>query len=596
MMNLAMMMRGVNKPEMLDPMAILLIESLAEEIYHLAFEIDNLESRVLNKLSSILVSETGTLARPAHSLLHISPREYKLDLTNVDSFVLDEQKKEEDKLFLYPVCNTSLYQGGVRYFMFDKYLFRMDRELTKTLVNRSGTIPKETDATNSFWFGLELDHRITDIENLSFYINLSHGYHSTDSLKQLLHSQWRCAGENITVCKGLYAIEENFENPILNLFRTSDHTYKINHEIKEGYDKHFITINQSLDITGRKEIFPATLKSCFPESVYSDFTKELLWFEITCPSSFTEEIIRSVEISINVIPVVCKRLVNKVIQVNKCVPVIPLVTGENESFLSVYSLYDSDSICYYDIPLSDRGEEKYGIYCLRNGGCERFDESDAQEFLANITYRLSQEAASFFKQSSESKSEKTTLQDNMAGMIRGLSKAVHSEVNSTEVKNYLLVEQQRETEIYFLKYWTANTLIGESIKEHTPVRPISDMPVNSADVHLMRPLTSEKRTPRLYEKDYLNKRSLDEHPLLVSANDIKDFCLKEFAQLIEGVEVCPGYKKSDGAGTDFIKTTDVYLRVRPLSKDIVDHNIPRYVEQVLQEHSPATFTYRVIVR
>lgn len=596
MLNLAAIIQGVNDPELLDPIAILLIESLAEEVYHLSAEVDHMEARVLNRLSSMLVSETAALACPAHSLLHVSPRECRLNLTTTDSFILDqEQKKEQDKLSLYPVCDSPVYHGGVRYFIFDRYLFSMDRELTKTLITRSGTIRKGEGAANSFWIALELDNDIEDIENLSFYVNLSAGYKSPDYLKQLLRGKWKCAGEEVPVRKGLYSTEEHPGNPMLNLFQKSDHAYRINREIKKRYDKYYVTIDKPLCITGKKETFPAALRPCFPEAVLSSFQKEMLWFEILCPPGFTEEIIRSVEISINIIPVACKRLVKEVLQVNRHIPVIPLHTRENESFLSVHSLSDSDGTGYYDVPLSDSKEEHYGIYTLRKGGYERFDANDAKEFLANMTNLINKEAASLFKRNNDSKEEQTALEEGINAMIRNLTQVIHSEKEHAEVKNYLLVEQQRETEIYFLEYWTAGWTTLESIRENIPVRPCPDLLIDPSSVYLIRSLSGGKRTPSGYEKYSIYRKSLTEHPLLVTPEDIRRFCLKEFSEIIEQVEVRSGHRKNTESGSDFVKTTDVYLRMRKFHEDKADKTIHRYIEQVLRDHSPATFNYRIII-
>lgn len=596
MLNLATTIQGVGKPESIDPITTLLIESLAEEIYHLSTEIDNLEDRVLNKLSSILVSETAALACPAHSLLHVSPREYKLHLTTTDSFVLDERKKEQDQLSLYPVCNTPVYHGGVRYFIFGRYLFSIDRELTKTLVTRSGTLRKSEDTANSFWIGLELDNDIDNIENLSFYLNLSEGYRTADNLKQLLHSKWRCSGEDVPVRKGLYATEEILKNPMLHLFRNSDHAYQTNCEIKKQYDNNYVTIDRPLDVSGKKELFPTALTPFFPEGVRSNFQKEMLWFEIVCPSGFTEEMIRSIEVSINVIPVACKRLVKEVLLVNKHIPVIPLDTRENESFLSVHSLSDSEGTNYHDIPLRHSKEDSYGIYTLRSGGYERFGRDDAMEFLSNMTNRIDHEAASFIKKSNAANEEQTDLQENIAAMVRSLFQIVHAKKEHTEVKNYLVVEQQRETEIFFLKYWIVGSLTDAAVKESLPVRPSVDLPFNPDRVYLIRPLSGGKQTPSQHVKNNLYKGSLAEHPLLVTSEDIRGFCLKEFSEIVEQVDVCSGYTKCPGSGVGFVKTTDVHLRIRKHHQWNADNTLHHHIEQVLRDHSPVTFNYRVLLK
>lgn len=596
MMELAAAVQGISKSELSDPVVNLLIESLAEEIYCLSTEIDNLEARVLNKLSSMLVSETKTVASPTHSLLHVQPLEPKLELATTHSFALGGQNRGLDDLQLYPVCNTPVYNGGIRYFIFERYLYSMDRELTKTLITRSGPTNKEPFEAHAFWIGLELDDSIKNVENLSFYINLPGGYHSTDNLKQLMLGKWECCGHEIRMHNDIFHIEETLGHPILDLFRKSDNAYKVNRETREHYGKHFMTIDQPFNIEGKKEIFPASLQSGFPDEIMASFNKTLLWFKITCPPSFTEEMVRAIEVSINIVPVSCKQLVKEVLQVNKHIPIIPLHTKVNESFLAVHSLSNSDGVHYYDIPLDDTEHELYGVYALRSSGLERFGRDDAKEFLANITNLIDQEKASFFKKESDTKEDYSALQEDISTMVRNLAQIVHSEKGHTEVKNYLLVDQQRETEIYFLAYWTANSLAGETIKEDTPVRATPGLPVAPAGVHLIRPLSGGKRTPSQYEKYNLFKRSLSEHPLLVTPGDICSFCLKEFGEIVEQARVGTGYKKTNAPSDGFVKTTDVYLHLRQYQRDKVDKNMHQYIEQILQEYSPSTYNYRVILQ
>lgn len=595
MLDLAADIQGISKSEPQDPVVTLLVESLAEEIYHLSTEIDNLEARVLNKLSSILVSETQTLARPAHSLMHVSAREGKVELTTGSRFFLTHNyEKKSRSLSLYPVCNTTVYSGDIRYFIFDRYLFSIDQELTKTLINRNGRAGDTQE--KSFWIGLELDGEITDITGLSFYMNLSHGYGSRDNLNRLFHSQWRFQGQNIRTRKGLFSKEEMIRSPEMKLFHRFDNAYRINREIKKSFDRHYITIDQPLDLSGEKEKFPTFLASYFPQEISANIPKELYWFEIICPSDFTDEMMRAIEISINIIPVSCKELVEEVLQLDKRIPIIPINTRDKELFLSVDSLSDSTGVFYYDIPLPGREEESYGIYSLRDGGYERFNSSDSKEFLTNMTHLIEGEAASLLKKNDEPQSEQAALWANVDNMIRSLKKTVNSDEVNTEVKKYLLVEQQRENEVYFLKYWTADSSVDIAVKENTVVRPSAEQPVSPAGIRLIQSLSGGKRPSSQYDKSRLQKKSLTEHPLLITGDDIKRFCLKEFGEMIEQVEIKPGYRKSSTSGSGFIKTTNVYLHPARLQHNITDENINRHIEQILQEHSPATFNYNVILK
>lgn len=595
MLDVAASIQGVNRSELLDPVVTLFIESLAEEIYHLSADIDNLEARILNKLSSILVAETATVASPVHSLLHVSALKNIQTVTTTTDFSFKYKLNQRNyNLSLYPVCNTRIYNGDIRYFILNRYLYSIDKDLTKTLITRSGQL--KNNENNSLWIGLELDESITNLKNLSFYLNLSNGYGHDEHLKELTHAKWKFQGQDIFISKGLYSENDSLENPNLDLFYRYDNSNRLNQAIKKVYDKYFITISQHLDISGRKEVLPKPLESIFPETVKGTIQKELIWFEIICPADFSEEIIRAIEISINIIPVSCKQLVKEVVHTNKYLPIIPLNTQEGESFLSVHSLQDSNGVSYYDIPLSDTQDTTYGIYSLRNGGYERFSPRDAKEFLANMTSLIDGEAASFFKRDSESKSEKSGLQTDVSRMLRDLRKASYSELGYEEVKNYLLLEQKHDNEIYFLKYWVTNSNVAGAVKENVSITPDSDLRIKPGSLYLLAPFTGGRQTPSQHEKYNQYKKSLVEHPLLVTADDIRQFCLKEFGEIAGRVEVKQGFEIDENYSGGFKKTTDVYLIRNQQQRKEIDKNYNQHIKQVLQEHSPATFNYRIIIK
>ncbi|GHT42020.1 hypothetical protein FACS189437_09620 [Bacteroidia bacterium] len=169
---------AINRSELLDPVVSLFLESMAEEVYKIAGEIDNLENRIVNRLSNMLVPDTDTIAKPAHAILHASPTESRLELTTSTEFYYSGYDKNKNRLSFYPVCNTRLYKGDIRYFVCNGLLYATGSDQLRTPVTGNGR--KELLAAHSFWIALELDPAVENLSGLSFYIDFQGVYNKNE--------------------------------------------------------------------------------------------------------------------------------------------------------------------------------------------------------------------------------------------------------------------------------------------------------------------------------------------------------------------------------------------------------------------------------
>ncbi|MDH6311106.1 hypothetical protein M2451_003980 [Dysgonomonas sp. PFB1-18] len=584
----------ISRAELLDPVVGLCLESLGEEIYKISGDIDNMEKRILDKLSSMLISDIELITKPSHGIIQVSALEEELILTTETSFSCNYNiDKTEDRLSFYPVCNTKIYNGDIRYFIYNGLFYSVDRERNKTLLTRSRQ--KDVFSENSFWIGLELDENINNIENLSFYVDFGGVYNKEQYLKQIPHLVFEISCMRIPMRRGIFAIDDTEDNKQLNLFGTFDVSSRINNDIRKEYDPCFLTVKGSFDISNVRESFPAKLVDSFTDSFKEDFTKPLLWIEVSCPSQYTNDIISSLQISINTVPVVCKKLISQTLEINRSVPVIPLYTDKNESFLSVHSISDSTGKEYYDIPVNDTEKDRYGIYSLRQGGCERYNIRDARDYLSYTADSLDSEASALSKSKKELKTELKKIQSDLQIVVKGLKQALRKEKDCFETINYILLNPEKSDEIYFVKYWVANFISGHKIRSGTSLRTESELAVKPSTIFFLAATKEGSYAPQQSDRAGIFRKSMTKRPLLVTDEDIIEFCKEEFCDLVKEVSVSKGFIDSNDPKTGFIGTTDVHIVSEEKNESPIGKEDAEYFRQILAENSPATFNYRILI-
>lgn len=591
MHNLAASLMGISPSELTDSTVNLFLDSLSEEICTLATQIDEMENRILDKLSSMLVFDINTIATPAHGLLHASSVESHQQITTHTAF---NYLKNKEKISFYPVCNTRIYKGDIRYFIHQGLFYATDRSQTKTLQTRSGK--KESFEANSFWIGLEIDPTITNIADLSFYIDFDTVYNKENLLNLLPYIHWKIQDRDVPMYKGIFSIEETYENQTLELFARYDYSNKINESIKESYQKHYLSVKGDFDISNSREHFPAKLHEAFPAHFKENFTQPLVWIEISCPESFTDDIIASIQVSINTFAVSNKELVSRTVDVTHLMPIIPLPTGSNESFISVSSLLDSKARQYFEVPITEKNTSNFGIYTLRCGGCERYNKGEAQQYLTSMLETLKEKASAFFGEKNGTKTDLKNLEADVNLIIRDLDVSLSGIQDKYEITNYILLEtDMSDKELFFVEYWLTQAARGNNIKAGSPLTCNSDLQINRASLAMMSTTKGGRTAVQRPQRYAMYQQTMTRNRLLVSNEDIERFCLDHFQDSISEVSIRRGLIEDPNPNIGFLQTTDVYLKPHSWMKLHLNESDKDGFQKILQQHSPFTFRYRVFI-
>lgn len=594
MQKLAVKLLNLKSTDRLDPVILLFLQSLAEEVYKSAGEINNIESRIIDKLSDVLVTDTTDSTSPAHAILHATPLENDCRLTLETEFICNHPKKEHDKLTFHPVCNTKVREGSICYRINNGILYEIDTDFSCEVISRSREV--ESLYKNTCWIGLKISPVINDLNNLSFYIDFPSADNKEKCLNLLPYTLWTLNDNPINMEQGLYSVPQEFKNRYVKLFSMTDiePSSRINTQIMSYYRHHFLTISDEIFTDGNSRSFPEQLKQYYPESVINEFSRELIWFEIKFPPFFDQAVLGQMQISINAFPVLNKQLHEITTYANELSGIIPLTTGNNETFISIHSVNDSQGREYNELPFTNTSEQEYRTYSLRKGGVERYDTRDAKKSLAGLANRLESQIA-FYKSRTDGDDTSRETQKQIQILSAYLRQLVRNYIDKRSAGTYLLIDQLQDDEIIFTKYWTT---CNEAVN-NIPVNTFLECPhlteLIPSTIRLLTATTGGKVYPLSASNDKIYHRSLTSRTLLVTSNDIIEYCREQFKDIVKDAEVRSGYMKCELPEDGFLRTTDVYVELRGLIDKSFHPKIESHLRKGLKENSPATFNYRVFV-
>ncbi len=587
---------GVRNIENLDPLVKLLIEALASEIYKLSNEVNDIETRILERIAHLLTPDILMSVRPAHMLLYTQPIETKGIVNKQTGFYYDnpvfKQRNKVSDVSFHPVDNFHLIKGSVKTMVCGRSIYTLNDILNKEILTRSNA--KTEDLSYNIWIGLQLDPGIDSLRNLSFYFDFINIENKNEYFHLLPFTQWKHNGKPVQVAPGIFTLKDNaLDNGDMSLFSSYNLAAISDESIKSFYNHRFLTIKDELKVSDmKKEIFPPELKPFFPDEILEQLTESVYWFHVNFPASFDEEIIDRTLASLNVFPVANKSLRSHSSGNQRLSNIIPLETDDKEYFLSVLSVTDSHNRQYKQLPFRDTETHQYGTYSVRRGGTERFDSRDAKEYIAQMVDLLRDEGAAF------SLIGKGFLEDmitNVETLITSLEHKLNDINKNREIPSYLIIDSENKNEIIFVDYWVTNCEMVNGINAGTFFAPYNETFVDSSLIISLTPSTGGKGKPKSSNILDIYKYVLTSRDRIYTTEDIVNFCYSEFSDIISFVEVKKGVQVSSKPKEGLIRTIDVFIHPKHQFNLESSDDLKSNLYNLLIARSPDTFNYRIFV-
>lgn len=576
----------------LDPFSRLVMEAIASEIYLLSDNAANIETRLLEKLATILVPTVKATALPAHAILSVQPLEPEYVLEDCISVHFEDylinKKFNISEITFFPASPVCLKKGEVRFIIANGKCFRSLQPGNKELVGNF----LQTDLAGALWIGLDMDAFVPSLKGLSLYFDYPGVENRNEYIRLSEFAAWTINGEPLHILRGFGQTKES--QTVFDSLSGNDVSVAINREICNHYGPQFITIMD--DRCFSRTYYPRELTDSIAASdslLAEEFNTPLIWIRIDFPPIFSGFVLEQCTIHPNSFPIVQKKLIRQETKLDKLKNIIPIKVRSNEHFLSVQSVCDSSGRYYYELTEKSSYGQVHGSYSVRHGGCERFDSRDAKEFLHRLIYLLNEELAIFASTSKEKVEIITKEMQTVLERMRNLTNGIDG---NGEISHYLLLDTASSQETMSVSYWTTNGEIGNQLIPGLPLLPSEDSGIDFNAAYLITNASGGREPLGIQDKVVCFKNVLTTRGRIFTKEDIASFCMAEYPGIITSVQVKHGIMQGGTARRSLLRTIDVYVS---LSENIEDkfnkEELLLVLGRKLKECSPETFNYRVLL-
>ena len=585
-----------------DPLVGMLMGTLAFELEKISGEIHNSESRIVEKLVSLLTPEPIVGAIPAHGILRAQSHQpsytihpsFQFYLSRKVKSIVDPNRSEEQHLFFTPAGNYKLFNGQVKYIATGKTIYEVDKEGYKEAIaeNRLSAVHEH----NTIWIGIEFTNMPESFEGLSLFFDLRSEMHEESFYQILTRANWFINDIPVQFTKG-YGPEEEFTREDSGTLADLDlnASAKVCNHVNRFYRHKFMTLSgdhlaSKFLIQGK---YPSSLRAAFDD----DSLKSIpgyFWIKLEFQQPIPEEILENIFCSLNCFPVINRKLNEFTYSARELISIIPLVT-EN-AFFDIGTVSNSRGITYVLKSFSRVREMERGSYILRQGGVGRFDSRNAVEILNYMIELLRDENAAFAILGTDMVS--SNLRE-MNQIIARLEQRLTDISTQKENTSYIMLRSLPNDENVFVKFWSTNGLQSNNIKPGTSLNVYSGSDIRQETIRFLTQTVGGR--DRMDTDDRLNvyRLALLSKDRVVTAEDIKALCFAHFGKLVEKVEVKKGIATGATAVSGFIRTIDIDIRLSKKRSQVSDEELEFLMEDMkvkLEEKSMNILPFRIFFK
>ncbi len=587
-----------------DPIVGMIIGALASELDKLSGDINDSDSRIVEKLVELLTPEPVTGPMPSHSILRAQPVQPVFEIYPEFQFYLykklknpnDPSKSEEKTIFFSPAGNYKLFNARIDYFATGTKIFEMQDEGFKEMLmqaEQSRRLPQ-----SSIWMGISMDSNIESLEGMSIYFNIKSELHEETFYHSLNRAKWYLNGKSVMPYQGFTGGIQAFRKDLDDLVNQEVNiTAKVSRHIQLFYRNHFISFepgNFKLDEYEWGSPYPEAFNTVFDSKDLGNLPPNLFWIEVQFTQPIPPEILEDVFCSLNCFPVL-NRKKNEFTQTSRDnINIIPLET--EDSFFDMKKVSNSSGKLYTMKSFSSLEDIEKGSYLLRQGGISRFDSRNAREMLNYLLELLRDESAAFSVLGTDMIS--SNLRELNQTIARLEQRLTDSNV-SKENMSYLMLKAAPQDEIVFVEFWSTNGSFGNKIKAGNKLFVYEGSDIKQESVLLM--LQTVGGREKMDTDDRLNayRKALLTKGRIVTPEDVKALCYEHFGKILEKVEVSKGISRSASISSGFVRTIDVSITISKRTSTLTDEELKFMIEDLkvkLEDQSANIIPYRVFLK
>jgi hypothetical protein len=571
-----------------DPVIDLLLGACASEFERLSTELNISQTRILEKVSEILLPEVYIHPSPSYAVIHAKPISLERFTDQADQFVFEKElvsissnKSEQKKVFFSPVSKFRLIDAEVALMATDYEIIRINDLIYRETIIRSGTytIPQK----NTLWIGLKINPSVKTLKNVSFYFDWFNNPDKDELSALLQFSRWYMYGKSISVKKGYsYDVESKFKGESSDILSFLDINLKTEKRINHFFEDSFITITDDISSETRK--FPIEFEDSFKSEELDKLKEELCWIKVELPEIFPVMLLASTFCTPNAFPVVNRRLhnSNRPYTLNEDLNILPIICEDH--FFSIRDIISSKQINYQEVPFKRVSDFAPGTYTIRTDGVKRFDERNANDYIQYLMDLLREEQVAFrLLGSSLLEKELNDLQIIINRLNANIS-------NSREIKGntHFVIIKSETVEDVWLEFWSTSGIFSNNIHLGS-ILLHSDFDKKS--LKLLTNTAGGKNPPDQVERTFLFKNELLTRDRVVTSEDIKVICFAELGNELKDVSISRRALMMNDRNKGFQNCIHVQLTFGSGKSAEEKESLVSHLKKTLQQKSSCIYKY-----
>ncbi|WP_407405193.1 type VI secretion system baseplate subunit TssF [Chryseobacterium sp.] len=554
---------GLKSPQSLDPFVKLLIDAFSTEVFKANNEIQTVNARILERLAKILTPSIYTHPIPAHAVVFTMPddsTEVLLEHTefffrkHMNSTVKSESDKQLNIPFT-PVGSIRINKAQTTLMFVGNTCYGIDDRLNKIPISRFQGRPEDYRKVT---IGIDVSKYAQ--EKFPKAINLfcsNPAFEHLDFVYKLLpYVKVTSNGNPLFVKEGLSYLKKEHAEGYEQIFYEQSIQSKIVEDIKGIYHHKFIEVTGiSRDLFSDSGQLPQDLDFLIgrEEITKHIIGKNMLWLSFEFPPQYSSEILDNFSFVLNAFPIYNRGWKKTEYSLDIMGNNIPLVTDEGEYFLYVDEVQDGEGRKYTEIPFTPSDDLKKGLYTVRKGGMERFNNRNAVDMIANVLELTRDEIAAFSLLNRDNvKGMLSELSDKMKSMVQKVNNAKKS---TKQELNYVIMEPVEKTDHTYASFWVTHCTFANHIR---PATELSNQ-LKSQTVILLTETIGGAEAQKGNDSIQAYKYALTTRDKIISIEDVKNYCRMILKDELKEVRVKRGTMISNKPKEGFVRTIEVEI-------------------------------------
>ncbi len=562
-----------------DPIVILLINAIASELEKLYFELDNSNSRIIDRIINIIFPEQVSGVKPATTLLKAEPTEQKYELSLYDNFryqyqianIYNPTEPIIKETHFAPSQNITLNKTTLKYIAYSDKIIEYNEENGKSINNSLHNYEN-----GQLWIGFENDS-IDFLDRLQLFFDTQTSYYKEVFFHYLPQAEIKYNNKKLKFKAGY----NNTENPV-DLENLTKNYIEIDQCLKEAneyYKRHFYYI----ELDPKTDYTP---EAGDPSILPPNDDEDTHWIQVTFNEAISNEIFENLIVQANVFPIVNIKKEKSTLRLSDVLNFRQLITQDH--FLDVDKIIDDNGVQYQ----IHQQETNANTAVLRKGGVSRFSEENASEAIQYILQLLKDETASFSSLGSDIiKQDIQEINKNINALYQ---KAKEKEFLKTSNPYVIIYPKNPENNaLCTVNFWSTLGDEGNNINSFTPLT-VDDSNFEKNAITLY-PTEGGRKSLNNHDKVMEFRTALLTRGKIVTMSDIKSFGHSHFKQYINSIEIKKGIQKDISSKQGFSRSINIKLIHNPeeiskISKNEWDYLTKSFLLK-LEKKSAALFPY-----